>query len=39
MEERAILVIMEFYRVSREVAREFYWDEVQAYVRIMGNQK
>jgi hypothetical protein len=35
MEERATQVIMELYRVSREVALEFYWDEIQAYLQLI----
>lgn len=33
-EEKAIQYIMQFYRVSREVACEFYWDEVVAYMKL-----
>ena len=33
-EEKAILYIMEFYRVSREVACEFYRDEIEAYMSL-----
>ena len=36
MTERAILYIMEFYRVSRDVACEFYWDEIEAYMKQFG---
>jgi hypothetical protein len=35
-EERAILYIMEFYGVSRDVACEFYWDEIEAYMKQFG---
>jgi len=34
-EEKAIQFVMEFYQVSREVACDLYWDEVQAYIRLM----
>jgi len=35
MEERAIQYIMEYYRISRDVACEFYWDEIEAYMSLM----
>lgn len=35
MEERAIQAIMSFYRISREVACEWYWDEIEAYMKLM----
>jgi hypothetical protein len=35
MEECATQAIMELYRVSREVALEFYWDEIQAYLQLI----
>lgn len=33
MEENAILYIMEYYHISRDVACEFYWDEIEAYMK------
>jgi|DEB19_MinimDraft_3_1074340.scaffolds.fasta_scaffold44160_6 hypothetical protein len=39
MNERAIQYIMEFYRVSRDVACEFYWDEIEAYMKLMQKIK
>ncbi len=39
MNERAIQYIMEFYRVSRDVACEFYWDEIEAYMKLMEKIK
>jgi hypothetical protein len=38
-EEHAILYVMEFYRVSREVACEYYWDEIEAYMKFLGDSK
>ena len=34
-EEQAILFVMDFYQVSREVACELYWDEIEAYMQLM----
>ncbi len=34
MTENAIQFIMEYYRASREVVLECYWDEVEAYMRL-----
>ncbi len=39
MNEREIQYIMEFYRVSRDVACEFYWDEIEAYMKLMQKIK
>jgi hypothetical protein len=36
MEEKAIQFIMEFYHVTRDVACEFYWDEIEAYMKLFG---
>lgn len=33
-EEQAISFVMDFYQVSREVACELYWDEIEAYMKI-----
>ena len=35
-QEKAIQYVMEFYRVSREVACEFYWDEIESYMQLLG---
>jgi hypothetical protein len=32
--ERAILFVMEFYQVSREVAIQLYWDEIEAFMSL-----
>jgi len=34
--EQAIEFIMEFYRVTRAVAVELYWDEIEAYMKLFG---
>ena len=34
--EQAIEFIMEFYQVTREVAVELYWDEIEAYMKLFG---
>ena len=33
--EQAIQSIMEFYRVTRDVAVELYWDEIEAYMKLL----
>lgn len=35
--EQAIRFIMEFYKVSWDDAVQYYWDEVEAYTKLMGN--
>jgi len=32
--ETAIRFVMEFYRVSREDAFKYYWDEIESYLRL-----
>lgn len=32
--ETAIRFVMEFYRVSREDAVKYYWDEIESYLRL-----
>lgn len=32
--EQAIEFIMEFYQVTRDVAVELYWDEIEAYMKL-----
>ena len=32
--EAAIRFVMEFYRVSREDAVKYYWDEIKSYLRL-----
>ena len=34
MYENAIKFVMDFYQVSREIAVELYWDEVEAFMRL-----
>ena len=34
--EEAIEFIMEFYRVTRDVAIELYWNEIEAYMKLFG---
>ena len=34
--EQAIQFIMEFYSVTRDVAVELYWDEIEAYMELFG---
>jgi hypothetical protein len=34
--EQAIEFIMEFYSVTRAVAVELYWDEIEAYMKLFG---
>ena len=36
MMEQAIEFIMEFYQVTRDVAIELYWDEIEAYMKLFG---
>lgn len=36
MNEKAILFVMVFYHVSREVACEFYRDEIEAYMKLLA---
>ena len=33
--EQAIRFIMEFYKVSWDDAVQYYWDEVEAYIKLM----
>lgn len=35
-DEEALVFVMQFYHVTREVALELYADEVQAYKRLMN---
>ena len=35
--EQALNFIMQFYDVSCEVAYELYWDEIQAYKRLLAS--
>ena len=35
-EEQAILFVMDFYEVSREVSCELYWDEIEAYTKLIS---
>ena len=32
--ERAIFFVMEFYQVSREVAIQLYWDEIESFMSL-----
>jgi len=34
--EEAIEFIMEFYTVTRDIAVELYWDEIEAYMKLFG---
>jgi hypothetical protein len=33
--EKAILFVMEFYQINREIAIELYQDEIEAYVQLL----
>ena len=33
--EKAILFVMDFYQVSREMACKLYWDEIEAYMKLI----
>jgi hypothetical protein len=35
-EEQAILFVMDFYQVSRDVACELYKDEIEAYMKLIS---
>lgn len=35
MNEKAIEVVADFYNVTKEEAVELYWDEVEAYTRLL----
>jgi len=37
--EEAISFIMKFYQVTRDVAIELYWDEIEAYMKLFGAEK
>jgi hypothetical protein len=37
--EQAILFVMEFYSIDRETAIALYWDEIEAYLRILNWDK
>lgn len=37
--EQAIRFIMEFYKVSWDDAIRYYWDEVEAYIKLIGNMQ
>lgn len=39
MEEQAVSFVMDFYEVSEEVARHLYRDEVEAYMRLLQQEK
>jgi hypothetical protein len=34
--KEAIEFVMRFYNVSRETAVDLYWDEVEAYMKLVG---
>lgn len=36
MNEDAILFVMDFYGITREVALQFYHDEIDAYISLMN---
>jgi len=35
MEQEAIQFVADFYNVTEEEAKEFYWDEVVAYMSLL----
>jgi hypothetical protein len=38
MMEQAIRFIMDFYQVSWDDAILYYWDEVEAYMKLFGGE-
>ena len=34
--EQAINFVMDFYQVSRQDVVNYYWDEVESYMRLFG---